>query len=133
MPTIQTTNNVDLVVNVAPDPLAGRPGSHTSRFDNNNPWIAAIGSASVTVRDRTAAQLDLVIKGSRVRSCTFRVGNIGPWRSSTPITMAVEPVAGATSSGEYIDTICSVARAPLAPNLPPPRAYPLSLSAYVAL
>lgn len=131
--TKTTTNNVDLVVDVVPNPLCGRHGAHTMWFNNNNPWTAAITSASVSVRNPSTAELDLLVGGNRTRNRSINVGNIGAWRASKNIATTLAEAPGATSSGEFVDVTSTVSRAPSTPRQPPPRLYPLDLSALVAL
>jgi len=128
----ETVNNVDLVVEVAPNPLGSQNGTHKMWFNNNNDWTAVIDSATVSVRSPDTAQLDLIDAGTKTRTRDVRVGNIGRWRPSNPIvtTLAKEP--GATSSGEFVDVTSAVSRAQSTPSQPPPRLYPLSLSALVS-
>ena len=128
----QTANNVDLMVDIAPNPLGGRPGTHTIWFNNNNSWTASITPALVAIQN-SAAQLDLVVGGTRTRSRGVAIGNLGAWQSSTPIPTGLAGVTGATSAGEFVDVTCTVSRAPINPNLPPPKLYPLQLSALVSL
>ncbi len=128
----QTANNVDLMVHVVPNPLSGQLGTHTIWFNNNNQWTASITPALITVQN-AAAQLDLVVNGARTRQRGVAIGNLGAWQSSAPIPTALAGVAGATSSGEFVDVTCSISRAPINPNQPPPRLYPLQISALVSL
>jgi hypothetical protein len=128
----QTANNVDLMVDVVPNPLGGRPGMHAMWFNNNNKWTASITPALITVQN-AGAQLDLVVNGARTRQRNVPIGNLGGCQSSTPIPTPLAGVAGATSSGEFVDVTCSIARAPINPNQPPPRLYPLQISALVSL
>jgi hypothetical protein len=129
----QTANNVDLMVQILPNPLGGRQGTHTIWFNNNNSWAASITPAYVTVPNAASAQLDLVVSGARVRNRGVAIGNLGAWQSSKPIPTGLAEVAGATSSGEFVDVTCGISRAPIAPNQQPPRLYPLQISALVSL
>ena len=133
MTSTQTTNNVDLVVDVGPNPLAGQTGSHKFWLNNNNNWAASIVSATVEVRDPTLAELDLTVGGgsTRVRNCTGSVGHIGAWKASRPITTGLVPKPGTTRTAEIVDTICTFSRTSINPMVPPARVYPLQVSTLV--
>ena len=126
-------NNVELVVEVEPNPLRGRAGDHTFWLNNNNDWTASVGSANVRVRDPALAELDLVVNGACVRNrdCTGSVGNIGAWNASKPIITGLAPTTGATRTGEIVETTCAFGRLPIAPNMPPVRLFPLHVSTLV--
>lgn len=127
-----TVNNVELVVEIDPNPLGGRPGAHRLWFNNNNPWIATVTATTVEVRDPASAELDLLVNGNRVRRRAVRVGNVGRWASSNPVDTTMEQVPGATSAGEMVDLTCRVSRAQMAPNLPPPALHALGVSVLVS-
>jgi hypothetical protein len=132
MPT-QTTDNVDLKVEVVPNPLGSAHGAHKMWFNNNNNWTAVIGSATVSVRSPGTAELDLIDGGNKTRTRNVRVGYVAGWRASNTIFTTLAKVPGATSSGEYVDVTSTVSRAQSTPNQPPPRLSPLNLSALVSL
>jgi hypothetical protein len=109
-------DNVGLVMNVSPDPLNHRPGSHEFWLNNNNSWIADIGDADVSLPSGSTAHIELLVAGAPTTSHTYRVGQLGAWRSSQPLITAIRETAMATAAAEMIEVRCTVARARLTPS-----------------
>jgi hypothetical protein len=120
-----TTNNIDLMVKVNPNPLSSKVGQHTIWFNNNNPWIAEVKPVNIEVLNPVTAELDLTVNGQVSSPRQVSIGLISAWKSTNPVSTDLQQRSNSTSSGASVQVSCCVGRAPVTPNQPPPPVYPL--------
>ena len=112
------------MADVHPNALAGRPGRHDLWLNNNNPWIADIGSVDQTID--AAADIEFILGGAPATTRRIRVALIAPGKSFLTASTVVQPKKNWTAASEKVTSSCTVARAAVAPNQLPGKRLPLS-------